>query len=119
MTRPAHQGEPTSWARRTFASLGNPNYAKFFTGYALSFTGTWMQSVALAWLVLQLTDSPALLGVVIALKPSSGAVSLPALGALTGALMFALMNVTGRLLRGPQSPGELKTRTERLHGFPD
>jgi drug/metabolite transporter (DMT)-like permease len=39
-------------------------------------------------------------GVVIALKPSSGAVSLPALGALTGALMFALMNVTGRLLRG-------------------
>ena len=39
-------------------------------------------------------------GVVIALKPSSGAVSLPALGALIGALMFALMNVTGRLLRG-------------------
>lgn len=39
------------------------------------------------------------LGVVMALKPSSGAVSLPALGALTGALMFALMNVTGRLLR--------------------
>ncbi|ALK09393.1 DMT family transporter [Blastochloris viridis] len=38
-------------------------------------------------------------GVVIALKPSSEAVSLPALGALTGALMFALMNVTGRLLR--------------------
>jgi drug/metabolite transporter (DMT)-like permease len=38
-------------------------------------------------------------GVVIALKPTSGSVSLPALGALTGALMFALMNVTGRLLR--------------------
>jgi drug/metabolite transporter (DMT)-like permease len=38
-------------------------------------------------------------GVVIALKPTSGAVSWPALGALTGALMFALMNVTGRLLR--------------------
>lgn len=57
-----------SWARRTFASLANPNYARFFTGYALSFTGTWMQSVALAWLVLQLTDSPALLGVVVALQ---------------------------------------------------
>lgn len=56
------------WARRTFSSLSNRNYAKFFTGYALSFTGTWMQSVALAWLVLQLTDSPALLGLVVALQ---------------------------------------------------
>jgi uncharacterized protein YceH (UPF0502 family) len=27
--------------------------------------------------------------------------------------------VTGLLLRGPQAPGELKTRTERLHGFSD
>lgn len=57
-----------AWARRTFASLSNRNYAKFFTGYALSFTGTWMQSVALAWLVLQLTNSPALLGLVVALQ---------------------------------------------------
>ena len=57
-----------AWARRTFASLSNRNYARFFTGYALSFTGTWMQSVALAWLVLQLTDSPALLGLVVALQ---------------------------------------------------
>lgn len=57
-----------SWAKRTFSSLANPNYRRFFIGYALSFTGTWMQSVALAWLVLELTGSPALLGVVVALQ---------------------------------------------------
>ncbi|BBF93135.1 DMT family transporter [Blastochloris tepida] len=39
-------------------------------------------------------------GVVIALRPGAGSVSLPALGALVGALMFALMNVASRMLRG-------------------
>jgi drug/metabolite transporter (DMT)-like permease len=38
-------------------------------------------------------------GVILALHPSPETISLPALGALLGALMFALMNVTGRLLR--------------------
>ena len=38
-------------------------------------------------------------GVVIALRPSSQAIALPAIGALFGALMFALMNITGRQLR--------------------
>ena len=38
-------------------------------------------------------------GVVIALRPFADSVSLPALGALVGALMFALMNVASRMLR--------------------
>jgi len=53
---------------RTFESLSVPNYRKFFGGQAVSLAGTWMQSVAMAWLVLQLTGSPTWLGLVIALQ---------------------------------------------------
>jgi MFS family permease len=57
-----------SWSARTFASLDEPNYRRFFIGQAVSLTGTWMQSVALAWLVLELTHSPTWLGFAIALQ---------------------------------------------------
>jgi MFS family permease len=57
-----------NWRSRTFASLANGNYRKFFFSQAVSLTGTWMQSVALAWLVLQLTDSVTWLGLAIALQ---------------------------------------------------
>jgi MFS family permease len=49
---------------RTFASLRkHRNYRLFFTGQVISVSGTWMQNVALAWLVLQLTHSPVAVGV--------------------------------------------------------
>src|SRR4051794_41502701 len=54
--------------RETFASLANRNYRRFFTGQAVSLIGTWMQSVAQSWLVLQLTDSGTALGLVVALQ---------------------------------------------------
>ena len=40
------------------------NYRLFFGGQIISLTGTWIQQVALGWLVLQLTNSALLLGVV-------------------------------------------------------
>jgi MFS family permease len=40
----------------------------FFIGQLISLIGTWMQRVAQAWLVLQLTNSPFLLGLVGALQ---------------------------------------------------
>ena len=43
-------------------SLRHRNYRLFWTGNFLSNTGTWMHNVALGWLVLELTGSPALLG---------------------------------------------------------
>ena len=58
----------SSWRRRTFSSLDNPNYLKFFIAQAISLTGTWMQSVAMAWLVLELTNSATWLGLTIALQ---------------------------------------------------
>ena len=54
--------------RRTFSALAIPNYRRYFTGQAISLVGTWMQSTAQAWLVLQLTHSAAALGIVVALQ---------------------------------------------------
>jgi MFS family permease len=49
--------------RRTFASLKHRNYRLFFFGQVVSVTGTWMQNIATAWLILQLTGSPVAVGV--------------------------------------------------------
>ncbi len=48
----------------TFAALQHRNYRLFFIGQLISLTGTWMQNVAQAWLVYELTNSPFKLGVV-------------------------------------------------------
>ena len=53
-------------ARQTFASLQVHNYRVFFLGMLVSASGTWMQSVAQGWLVLQLTGSGTLVGLVTA-----------------------------------------------------
>ncbi len=55
-------------ARRTFRSLRSRNYRLYFFGQIVSLTGTWMQSVGQAWLVLKLTGSGLALGVVTALQ---------------------------------------------------
>ena len=48
---------------RTFASLRrHRNYRLFFTGQLVSVSGTWMQNIALAWLVIELTHSPLAVG---------------------------------------------------------
>ncbi|MGZ6214474.1 MAG: MFS transporter [Candidatus Limnocylindria bacterium] len=61
---------PVAGTRRaaTFAALANPNFRRFFYGQAVSMIGTWMQSVAQSWLVLELTGSGTALGLVIALQ---------------------------------------------------
>lgn len=45
-------------------SLHYRNYRLFFIGQGISLTGTWMQQVAMGWLVYRLTNSPFLLGIV-------------------------------------------------------
>lgn len=48
---------------RTFASLQrHRNYRLFFSGQVISVSGTWMQNIALAWLVVELTRSPLAVG---------------------------------------------------------
>jgi MFS family permease len=49
-------------------ALNHRDYRLFFSGQLVSLVGTWMQRVALAWLVLELTDSPFKLGLISALQ---------------------------------------------------
>ena len=51
-----------------FRSLRRRNFRLFLGGQLVSNLGTWMQNVALAWLVLQITHSPLDVGVVSAVQ---------------------------------------------------
>ena len=48
----------------TLRALRHRNFQLFFAGQVISLTGTWMDSVAQAWLIYRLTGSSALLGLV-------------------------------------------------------
>ena len=48
----------------TFRSLKHRNFRLFTIGQSISVIGSWMQQVAVGWLVYRLTDSALLLGVV-------------------------------------------------------
>jgi MFS family permease len=56
----ADAGKPVRGMRlpRGLSAFKHRNYRLFFSGQLISVTGTWMQSLAQAWLVLTLTDSP-------------------------------------------------------------
>lgn len=45
-------------------ALHHRNFRRFVYGQSISLIGTWMQRVALGWLVYRLTDSALLLGAV-------------------------------------------------------
>jgi MFS family permease len=52
-----------AFPRRTFASVRkHRNYRLFFTGQVISLVGTWMQNIALAWYVIELTHSAVAVG---------------------------------------------------------
>src|SRR6266496_2144342 len=53
---------------RAFLALRHRNFRLFWFGQMISLTGTWMQTIGQAWLVLQLTQSAWLLGIVGALQ---------------------------------------------------
>jgi MFS family permease len=79
-TRAVAAGEPLAEAgvppgpasrperRNPLQSLKVRNYRLYFSGQLISLTGTWAQRVAQDWLVLQLTDSGTVLGIVTALQ---------------------------------------------------
>src|SRR6187397_233427 len=47
---------------RVFRSIENRNYRLYFLGQTISLLGSWLQSVAQAWLVYRLTGSSLQLG---------------------------------------------------------
>lgn len=102
-----------------FSALGHRNFRLFWAGAFLSNTGTWTQTVAQGWLVLQLTDSafwlgvdsfmatvPALLltllgGVIADLVDRKRLLMLTQVGAGLSALALAVLLVTG-VVNGPE-----------------
>jgi MFS family permease len=58
------QSEALSDQLGAFRALHHRNFRLFFGGQFISLIGTWMQSVAQGWLVVKLTNSALMLGVV-------------------------------------------------------
>ncbi len=50
--------------KNIFTSLRSRNYRLYFTGQGISLIGSWMQNIALSWLVYRLTGSVFLLGLI-------------------------------------------------------
>ncbi|HSS62235.1 MAG TPA: MFS transporter [Candidatus Limnocylindrales bacterium] len=57
---------PEASSPRALGALRHRNYRLFLTGQIISTIGTWMQSVAMPWLALQITHSGLLVGLVLA-----------------------------------------------------
>ncbi|MBF6600869.1 MAG: MFS transporter [Dehalococcoidia bacterium] len=74
LATPAHGGVAApapavaAVAGETFRALRNRNYRLYFIGQSISLCGTWMQTIAQAWLVLELTNSKVALGTVTLLQ---------------------------------------------------
>jgi len=75
LRNPASTAETLPWSgaagmtfAATFRSFRSYNYRLFYFGQIVSLTGTWMQTVGQAWLVLDLTHSPLALGTVTMLQ---------------------------------------------------
>lgn len=66
-----------------FRSIRHRNYRLFFSGQIISLTGSWMQYVAIAWLVYRITDSVAMLGLI----GFAGQIPIFLLSPFTGALI--------------------------------
>jgi len=54
----------TSNLKVILRSLGSRNFKLFFSGQLVSLSGTWIQTVAMSWLVYRLTNSAFMLGLV-------------------------------------------------------
>jgi MFS family permease len=59
----SHPADPKG-LRLIFRGLSHRNYRLFFAGQGISLIGTWMQQIAMSWLVYRLTNSAFLLGVI-------------------------------------------------------
>jgi predicted MFS family arabinose efflux permease len=73
---PSRLGVPSR--QRGLGALRHRHYRLYFGGQAISAVGTWMQSLALPWLALQLTHSALLVGGVLALQHLPAVAASPA-----------------------------------------
>src|SRR5579863_1023508 len=67
-TLPILEQQQAKGLLRAFLALRHRNFRLFWFGQLISLMGTWMQSIGQSWLVLELTHSAWLLGLVGALQ---------------------------------------------------
>ena len=78
----AHRaGPPAQGGGHALRALRHRNFRLYFAGQAMSILGTWIQQVALSWLVYRLTGSSLLLGVTAFLSQAPQLVVGPIAGA--------------------------------------
>jgi MFS family permease len=65
-----------------FRALSHRSYRLYFAGQGVSLVGTWAQQVAASWLVYQMTESPAWLGLVTFAGQAPALLIAPPAGAL-------------------------------------
>lgn len=63
--KPGVAQRTTAHLQLMLRALKYRNYRLFFTGQSISMIGTWMQMVAMSWLVYRLTGSASMLGVIV------------------------------------------------------
>ncbi|MGB8491820.1 MAG: MFS transporter [Bacteroidales bacterium] len=114
MTRNRGNGNGISSRINTiFRSLSYRNYRLFFSGQSVSLIGTWMQRIAMPWLVYHITGSALLLGIVsfagqiptLLLAPFAGVLTdklnkyrvllATQISSLVQALILAILTLTG------------------------
>jgi MFS family permease len=74
---PGDEQEGAPRSRSPFRALGYPAFRAFWVGQFISLIGTWMQGIALRWLVWELTGSQSLMGIVGALQQVPAAALAP------------------------------------------
>ena len=89
--------------RLAFRALRHRDLRLFFTGQAVSLVGTWMQQVAMAWLVYRLTGSALLLGVISFASQFPSFLMAPVAGALADRWSRYRMVVGAQLLAMTQA----------------
>lgn len=106
---------PPSRMAGSFRAFQHRNYRIFYMGQSISLIGTWMQTIAQAWLVIEITDSQAALGVVAMLQflpitvfvlwagviadrvPKRNFLILTQLLAMTQAIILAVLVITNQV----------------------
>ncbi len=102
--------------RLVFRALNHRNYRLFFTGQGFSLIGTWIQQIAMSWLVYRMTNSAFLLGLIgfssqiciFFFSPFAGVLSdrwnrhrillLTQLSAMVQAFILSILTLTGIIM---------------------
>jgi MFS family permease len=83
---PVESAAPPMPGRGLFRSLGHRNFRLFLSGQMISLMGTWMQQMAMSWLLYKLTHSAYALGLMSLVSNGPGFFISPLAGAMADRL---------------------------------